>query len=88
MSSLVYVKRLLLGISQNQKTLMVHLSGCRLGCKRVLPDCLYNCMSNPGKALQIQEIIEKAKAEGATQIEPVGTHHQKEEFYKKYLQYK
>jgi hypothetical protein len=75
----VYIKDMIVRGSE----LVVRMSGCRMGCKQVMVECMYGCVSNPGKAIHVREVIERMKSECLYQLRVEGSDFQQKEFAEK-----
>ena len=67
--------------------LVVRMSGCRMGCKQIMSECMFGCISNPGKAVHISDVIGRLKNECLYQLRVEGTDAQKKEFADKVRKY-
>jgi len=67
--------------------LVVHLSGCRMGCKKMMADCMYGCLANPGKKMHVGDVLATMRQEKVYGLKIEGTESQKLEFHAKIKRY-
>lgn len=80
MTSTVFVR----SMRKVGEAFVVELTGCRMGCTKVMTECMYGCITNVGKRVSIQEIMEMAKKQSCCTIEVIGSTMQKNDLLRKY----
>lgn len=78
-STTVFVR----SIVKKGHSLVVELTGCRLGCSKVMPDCMFGCISNPGRKVSIDEVLGEAQKLDCINIEVIGSLAQRRQFLQK-----
>jgi hypothetical protein len=66
---------------------VVRMSGCRMGCKTIMAECMFGCIANPGKMIHVGDVIERMKSECLYQLRVEGTDYQKKDFTEKVRKY-
>jgi hypothetical protein len=82
--TIVYVRSVVVKLGK----LVIEMSGCRLGCTKVMPECMYNCLSNPGKPISLSELVQRVKDEKLIGIDVRGSFHQKTELMRQFNEHK
>lgn len=63
--------------------LVVELSKCTFGCLQFIPECMTGCVSNKGKSVTVDYVLEEAKKRDCVSLEIIGPSAQRKDFLQK-----